>query len=281
MRTIRLMLTSIFIICLFFLASCSEDSSPTGPSVPSASFIMDKTSAEVGEVIQLTNQSENASSYRWDFGDENISTEENPTHSYLSNGNFIIKLTAFGEGGSDSTTKNIEIIIPTNIIPGVSAMNISLDETWATVETKMGSDYTQYGPLLITGSGGSLIVHPIESKPKGIYLYLLSSTGSFDLNTSDVVFLIILKENFIGKTELEIKIGNSLTEVESAYGSPEEHDTVYDKYEYGSIGISFYYDASLLVDEMSIYTASGSTNANISNLNIKNYIEDLRKGFNY
>jgi len=91
MITLRLIFSQILIISVFFLSSCSKEEEL------SVSFTMDKTNAEVGETITFTNTSQYATSYEWDFGDGNSSTEENPTHSYSSTGEFTITLTANGD----------------------------------------------------------------------------------------------------------------------------------------------------------------------------------------
>jgi len=105
MKTLRLLFPQVLIIIAFFLSGCSKE----GEEELSVSFTMDKTNAEVGETITFTNTSQYATSYEWDFGDGNSSTEENPTHSYSSTGEFTITLTANGEEGSRSTTKSIPI----------------------------------------------------------------------------------------------------------------------------------------------------------------------------
>ena len=105
MMTLELLFSQILVISVFFLSGCSKDSSPE----PSVSFSMDNTTARVGETITFTNASQYATSYEWDFGDGNSSTEENPTHSYSSYGVFSITLTANGDGGSGSATKSITI----------------------------------------------------------------------------------------------------------------------------------------------------------------------------
>ena len=45
--------------------------------------------------------------YEWDFGDGNEHAyEENPTHTYQSNGNYTVSLTVAGPAGSDTETKS-------------------------------------------------------------------------------------------------------------------------------------------------------------------------------
>ena len=78
---------------------------------PIANFTMDKSSAEINETITFTNSSENVTSYFWDFGDGNTSTDENPTHSYSysQNGERIISLTAINSSSEHTYTKTIKI----------------------------------------------------------------------------------------------------------------------------------------------------------------------------
>jgi len=50
-------------------------------------------------VVNFTNQSVNAQSIRWDFGDSTYSSDANPTHFYNYPGIYIAKLIATGAGG--------------------------------------------------------------------------------------------------------------------------------------------------------------------------------------
>lgn len=52
------------------------------------------------------------SKWQWDFGDGNVSTIQNPTHSYASAGDYVVKLMVEGETGclSDVFSKTIHVI---------------------------------------------------------------------------------------------------------------------------------------------------------------------------
>lgn len=224
---------------------------------PVASFTMDKTTANTGETITFTNTSQNAKSYSWDFGDGSSSTTQNPTHSYSTEGTFTITLTATGDGGTNSTTKSIEITkLAFNIFPGVGANNITISEKWQTVQSKVPG-YVYLGYATIPSGGRSYVIHLVGSASEDMTLYILSVTTSYTLNSQDVVFIIDLQKNFIGFTEKGIMMGSSLTEVSTAYGVPETHNTTYYYYGYDSLGIDFYYDnATSKVDAMTIYLPS-------------------------
>lgn len=65
-----------------------------------------------GITVQFTNYSTDATTYMWDFGDGNTSTEENPLHVYAESGNYIITFTATGEGGSKTIKEMLKIQKP-------------------------------------------------------------------------------------------------------------------------------------------------------------------------
>ena len=56
--------------------------------------------------VQFTNLSSGAiTSYQWDFGDMDTSTEQNPTHTYLSAGTYTVSLRIRGNGKIDDEVK--------------------------------------------------------------------------------------------------------------------------------------------------------------------------------
>lgn len=56
--------------------------------------------------VQFTNQSSNATSWLWDFGDGHTSTEQHPHHTYTHVGSYTVTLTATCNGSSDTETKS-------------------------------------------------------------------------------------------------------------------------------------------------------------------------------
>ncbi len=73
-----------------------------------ANFTFEADSETAGKVT-FKNTSENATSYAWDFGDGNKSTDENPTHTYAKDGTYTVKLTATNEGKSADKTATINL----------------------------------------------------------------------------------------------------------------------------------------------------------------------------
>ncbi len=82
--------------------------------IPEASFSIFPEEPAVGQDILFNNDSKNAKSYEWDFGDGYISNETNPVHSYDVTGTFDVKLTAYSKSDlSDEATMSLEILPPT------------------------------------------------------------------------------------------------------------------------------------------------------------------------
>ncbi|HKR03774.1 MAG TPA: PKD domain-containing protein [Bacteroidia bacterium] len=57
--------------------------------------------------ISLTNQSQNADSVWWDFGDGGTDTLLNPVHVYSTGGNYVITLISYNQCGSDTIIKTV------------------------------------------------------------------------------------------------------------------------------------------------------------------------------
>ena len=68
----------------------------------------DKAPAEV----TFTNESVNAETYEWDFGDGDFSSEESPKHLYQSSGNYLVTLKATKGKKTTTTEKRIVINAP-------------------------------------------------------------------------------------------------------------------------------------------------------------------------
>lgn len=75
--------------------------------VPVADFNLVQNDA----TIDLTNASSGATSYVWNFGDGNMSNEENPSHTYTASGDYIVTLEATNECGTTITTTTVVVII--------------------------------------------------------------------------------------------------------------------------------------------------------------------------
>ncbi|GAB3933720.1 PKD domain-containing protein [Larkinella terrae] len=89
---------------LIFVISCQ----PTVNPKPIANFSIEAVTGKAG-AYKLTNKSQHADRYQWNFGDGQTSTEENPTVQYRTNGIYNIQLTAKNEVGSDDAANSINV----------------------------------------------------------------------------------------------------------------------------------------------------------------------------
>ena len=96
---------ALLVITLF---SCQSDDDTLAPQ-SQAEFTASATEVAIGETIQFTNNSENATAYKWSFGDGTTSTQVSPKKSYQSSDKFLVSLVSTGSGGS--TISNMEITV--------------------------------------------------------------------------------------------------------------------------------------------------------------------------
>jgi PKD repeat protein len=84
---------------------------PNFARVPRADFAS-PCCAAVGIVRELQNTSSDATSYRWDFGDGQTSTDRNPRHAWAQPGSYMIRLVAANEHGEHQFGRSIHVELP-------------------------------------------------------------------------------------------------------------------------------------------------------------------------
>lgn len=95
---------ALFGIAVALISSCSKDDDAAAPVSSFSYEIDDKT-------VTFTNTSENATIYEWSFGDDSdASTSENPVYTYDAYGDYDVRLTATGDGGSVTEKVTISVV---------------------------------------------------------------------------------------------------------------------------------------------------------------------------
>ncbi len=130
---------------------------------PTADFTFTPLYGDAPLTSTFTNQSINATSYFWNFGDGISDIATNPVHTYSTNNTYPIKLLAFSEFGcKDSMTKSITVV-HTNLDISVDAViTDESPQTDGTVLVSVTGILSNVGTRLITtvklyatiGSGG-------------------------------------------------------------------------------------------------------------------------------
>ena len=106
---------------LLFLAACSEEDPLPLPTVV---FTTDPEIVEVGVPVTFINNSLNASSYEWDFGDGQTSVEINPIITYEETGTYTITLVAFTEDNQMDSLSS-DIYVGERVMTGININSLS------------------------------------------------------------------------------------------------------------------------------------------------------------
>ncbi len=80
---------------------------PLSELPPTAEFSANNTIISCNPEVQFFNESEAGGdlSFTWDFGDGAQSTNENPLHTFMQNGNYTVSLSVSNENGTDEIVK--------------------------------------------------------------------------------------------------------------------------------------------------------------------------------
>ena len=133
------------LLSIIFSSSCKDDDS----SNVKAGFTYTTTETLAGEV-QFLNCSENATSYKWDFGDGETSTEKDPKHTFEGKFPFNVTLIALNGKESDMITQKVtsEIMVykPNIYIYPAKSLDLSV-----TINFPQGGNIVQSIPTYNNG----------------------------------------------------------------------------------------------------------------------------------
>lgn len=76
------------------------------PRIPDANFSANVTSGCYPLSVQFTDLSENATEWKWDFGDNTYSADSNPVHTYNKAGGYTVSLVVKNENGTDTEERS-------------------------------------------------------------------------------------------------------------------------------------------------------------------------------
>ncbi|MDH5366031.1 MAG: PKD domain-containing protein [Cyclobacteriaceae bacterium] len=102
-------LKSNTILFITVLLSACTDENPATPDAVACFEYSPLTDIYTGDEISFTNCSQEATSFAWDFGDGNVSTDENPKHTYTASGDYTVKMVAANSTSADTTSHQISV----------------------------------------------------------------------------------------------------------------------------------------------------------------------------
>ena len=134
MKKSMFLFLAIVSLMAVIVSSCKKTPAPT--ATISASI--------EGYTVTFTATVTDVDTYLWDFDDSNTSTEASPVHTYAMSGTYVVTLIVRGEGGEETTTKEITLAVSlTEMLTGGPAAENG--KTWV-----LNAAYTNgdgYGPV--------------------------------------------------------------------------------------------------------------------------------------
>jgi len=152
------------IICSgLLLQSCKKDTVEASPDVNFSTSIDAYT-------VTFTNKTTGAASYKWEFGDGSVSTEENPSHTYPGKGKYVPTLYVTTTGGRTAEGSTVIRIAKSSAIK----LNDNSLADWDTVTYN----------VKVSGTGGGIFRKAkLDYDAENIYFYfeMASSVANGDI----------------------------------------------------------------------------------------------------
>ena len=194
------------ITSLVMLSSCKDDSPPV------AAFIASETSIVEGTSVYFTDQSTNSpTTWSWDFGDGNTSSNQNPSHTYNSVGDYTVELTATNDYGFDTETKTNYIIVSFAPVAAFIASETSIDEGTSIAFTDQSTNTpTTWSWDFGDGSTSSNQNPSHTYNSLGVYTVELTATNDYGSDTETKTNYITVYVHGLGLTDTD---GNTYTSI--------------------------------------------------------------------
>jgi len=160
---------------------------------PVASFTTSSYN-KVDDTFSFTNTSANADTYSWDFGDGNTSTQTNPTHTYVTAGDYTVELTA-SEGGLNPSTHTLVVEVYDYNVEFTSVNN-QLEVTFTNTTTATNITIDQYDWDFGDGNTST------DTNPTHTY----AADGTYTVNL--ITYFSIDGDTISGGTNKQVSVSN-------------------------------------------------------------------------
>lgn len=175
------------------------------PPAPVASFTW---ANPAGGLVNFTNTSQNSpTTYAWDFGDGNNSTQQTPSHVYSANGTYYVCLTVTNASGSDTYCDSVQVtgITPFNNPPIANRDSAQIVYPAKATIDLLANDidpdgdnivYNIFFPPLngtVTHLGNGVIEYEANSTFRGVdsFFYKISDDGSPVKSDTGTVVIVV------------------------------------------------------------------------------------------
>jgi PKD repeat protein len=143
--------------------------------------------------VAFTDTSEGGLAWWWDFGDGTFSNEQNPTHLYANDGNYVVKLYVENDIKSwDEVTKSVVIATLSNVVQPQIYFSIKPNPTSNSVFVTCNFAFNTAKYQLNDVSGKIIIASDLTNNENEISLETLSK-GLYFLKINTEVTTQIIK----------------------------------------------------------------------------------------
>ena len=148
---------------------------PADTVPPVVNFSSNVTQGSAPLSVQFTDLSKNATIRNWNYGDGATSTEQNPTHTYSSAGNYTVNLTV--SNGKGTTSKNQKIVVEEAKILPVADFSVNATSGFAPLSIQF-TDHSQNAISRSWDFNNDGIADSIDGTP----VYVYTSPGTYTVN---------------------------------------------------------------------------------------------------
>jgi len=225
-----------YTVCSYITGTCVSDTVCTTVIICPAPALADYTYVTNYPDVDFTDASQNTSSWLWDFGDGNTSTQQNPTHTYATFGAYTVCLTVTDTcGGQHTKCETISVcpaLLPVSLgsdvtacasavvsLPGYSAYTWSNGATTSQITITTGGDYS----VVVTDAAGcsgtdtvSVTINPLPVV--GLGNDVIQCGGSVILDAQNVGNSFLWSNNATTQTISVINTGTYTVTVTDGVG---------------------------------------------------------------
>ncbi len=134
--------------------------------------IADFTATVNMDMVSFTNSSIEGTTYAWDFGNGNTSTDTDPSHTYAMDGSYEVELISTNSCGSDTTTQTVNIVT----VP-IAAFSAPVTSGCADLSVNFSDESTTNATSWIWTFAGGTPATSTDQNPVIVY----STAGTYDV----------------------------------------------------------------------------------------------------
>jgi PKD repeat protein len=175
---------------------------------PTASFAPLTANPVAGQPVGFSDQSSNATSWSWNFGDGGASSLQNPAHTYALAGTYTVTLTVSNATSSSTTARTISVAAAggafRSLVSAAAQTNGVGGSVWRTELSifNAGTSGVTVQLIFVPSAGASVQTRSVFLSPKQLVTYdnalldvfgMSSGTGAIAIESNGATFLPDLK----------------------------------------------------------------------------------------